>query len=299
VSVRLELRPPSFDDVALLVRTRCRQDAGWWGVEDTDDEEVRSLLKRAVASTGSLDAGGRIVTCDGALVGWVVLVGHGFAEVVVDPTCGVPADDVLDVLLPWVTEAGGASVDAPRHDGARLGTAARHGFHESRSSFELERPASDPLPAPIWPAGFDITPFRLGIDDTDLHALIYSVWTDVPGHTDRPFDEWRSLVLAHESFDPHLVVLARWAGGDRAIGGVAICRTFPSGVGWVSQLAVGRHARGIGLGRALLHEALGRLRMTGVPVLGLSVEAVNETALGLYRSAGLAITREWVICTRS
>ena len=69
MSYRLELRPPSFDDVALLVRARCRQDAGWWGVEDTDDDEVRSLLNRAVDSTGSLDAGGRIVMCDGDVVG--------------------------------------------------------------------------------------------------------------------------------------------------------------------------------------------------------------------------------------
>jgi GNAT superfamily N-acetyltransferase len=296
---RLDLCPPSFDDVALLVRARCRQDAGWWGVEDTDDDEVRSLLERAVAATGSLDHGGVMVLSDGEVVGWALIVGHGYAEVVVDPAGPAAAGDVLDVILPWVASAGGTSVDAPRQDRARLAAIARHGFHETRSSFELERPASGPLPAPMWPAGFEATPFELGTDDADVHALIYSVWTDVPGHTDRPLDEWRSLFLGHERFDPHLLVVARQPTGPRAIGGVAVCRTYPSGAGWVSQLAVGRHARGVGLGRALLHEALARLQSTGVDVLGLSVEAANETALGLYRSAGLAITREWVVCTRS
>jgi hypothetical protein len=41
-----------------------------------------------------------------------------------------------------------------------------------------------------------LVPFRLGVDDEELHEMIYSFWTDVPGHTYRPIDEWRSLILA-------------------------------------------------------------------------------------------------------
>ena len=50
-----------------------------------------------------------------------------------------------------------------------------------RSSFELERPGdiADLEPA-VWPGGTAPVPFRKGIDDEEVHEMIYSVWLD-PG----------------------------------------------------------------------------------------------------------------------
>jgi ribosomal protein S18 acetylase RimI-like enzyme len=53
----------------------------------------------------------------------------------------------------------------------------------------------------------------------------------------------------------------------------------------------------VGLGRALLVESFHRLSATGVEILGLGVEAANVNALGLYRSVGLEVAREWVHCS--
>lgn len=140
-------------------------------------------------------------------------------------------------------------------------------------------------------------PFDLARDAAAVHALIYSVWTDVPGHHDRSIDDWQLIFTGHEGFDPVLQVLAWRSGGELV--GVAICRVYAGTDGWVSQLAVGRSGRGLGLGRAVLTEALRRLTSCeGVEQVGLSVMARNQQALGLYRSIGLRIDREFVICLR-
>jgi ribosomal protein S18 acetylase RimI-like enzyme len=141
-------------------------------------------------------------------------------------------------------------------------------------------------------------PFRLGVDDEELHEMIYSFWTDVPGHTHRPIDEWRSWILAGPWFDADLIVVVRSDGGSGPIVGCAISRLFGSDVGWVSQLGVARSARGFGLGRAILIEACRRLSARSPRIVGLGVEAENANALGLYRSVGLEIAREWIHCVR-
>jgi mycothiol synthase len=165
-----------------------------------------------------------------------------------------------------------------------------------RSSFDLERPAGADLPQPAWPDGVTTRPFDPDRDAEEVHALVYSVWSDVPGHHDRPLEEWRHLFLGFEGFDPALQVLAVRHG--RAVA-VALCRTYAGTDGWVAQLAVGRDARGLGLGRAVLCEALRRLTATeGVETVGLSVQAENAAALRLYRSVGLEVARELVVHTR-
>jgi ribosomal protein S18 acetylase RimI-like enzyme len=128
--------------------------------------------------------------------------------------------------------------------------------------------------------------------------MLYSFWTDVPGHTDRPIDEWRSSILAGSWFEADLIVVARGDGGVGPIVGGAISRLFAGDVGWVSQLGVARSARGLGLGRAILIEACRRLSAKEPRIIGLGVEAENANALGLYRSVGLEIAREWIHCAR-
>ena len=168
-----------------------------------------------------------------------------------------------------------------------------------RSSFELERSGDiGDLPDPQWPDDVVTVPFRLGVDDEELHDMIYSFWTDVAGHTARPIDEWRASILAGPWFDPDLIVVARAHAGHGPIVGCALGRTHTGDVGWVSQLGVAHSARGCGLGRAVLIEACRRLSRRQPTVMGLGVEADNDTALGLYRSVGFEIVRHWVHCER-
>jgi ribosomal protein S18 acetylase RimI-like enzyme len=53
--------------------------------------------------------------------------------------------------------------------------------------------------------------------------------------------------------------------------------------------------RHLGLGRALLLHAFSDLQVAGGRDLTLEVQAENAAALGLYRSVGLEVEREWRI----
>lgn len=295
----LLLRSPSDDDVAAISRVVDAQDIAWWGSPDGDADDTRDELAAVVGATGSLERGARLAVVGGRISGVGLILGHGHTSLAVDPT-SPRADDVRRALIEWVSEHGGREIEAPRQDAIRLEQLAALGFAPRRSSFELERPgAVVDLPRPRWPDGIAPVAFRVGIDDEELHAMIYSFWTEVEGHTYRPIEEWRARLLTGSWFDAELVVVARADRGDGPIVGCALGRFFTGDVGWVSQLGVAPSARGVGLGRALLLEACHRLGRRRPRVIGLGVEAENANALGLYRSVGMEIVREWVHCERS
>lgn len=295
---RLVLRAPTLDDVDAITGVIDAQDIAWWGEPEGDADDTRGELDRVVQAYGTLDAGARVATVDGAIVGVGLLVGHGQTSLSVEPDAE-HTDAARFALVEWLSNHDGDDIEAPAQDTSRLAQLAAFGYVASRSSFDLERTADlSDLPHASWPDGIVPVPFRLGVDDDELHAMIYSFWTDVPGHTQRPIDEWRSVILAGSWFDADLIVVARTDHGVGPLVGCALGRTFTATIGWVNQLAVAPTARGLGLGRALLLEACHRLARTDAHVIGLSVEAANANALGLYRSVGMEITREWVHCVR-
>jgi ribosomal protein S18 acetylase RimI-like enzyme len=294
----IELRAPTSGDIAAISAVVDAQDIAWWGAPDGDIDDLRHELDRVRQAMGSLEAGARVALVHGEIVGVALAVGHGHTSVAV-ATTGAGASSVRRALFEWLVDTGEVQIEAPSQDNERLSDLAAIGFVSTRSSFELERPGDTAdLPSPSWPQGIVAVPFRLGIDDEELHEMIYSFWTDVPGHTARPIDEWRSSILAGPWFDSDLVVVARGDDGSGPILGCALGRTFTGDVGWVSQLGVAHGARGLGLGRAVLVEACRRLSNQRPRIIGLGVEAENANALGLYRSVGFDVVREWIHCER-
>ena len=299
----LVLRGATEHDVPALFDVQTAQDLAWWGTSDGDLGDTVAELDRVRHAVGSLEVGTRVAVLhhpgspDGSVVGVAMLMGHGQTNLAVDPAAPA-AERARRSLVAWLVEAGGTQIDVPAQDGDGLALLAEFGLVPTRSSFELERPAVvDDLGLTVWPTGIASAVFRPGRDDEEVHRMIYSVWTDVAGHTARPLDEWQALLLHGSSFRVDLAVVARRDDGTGPVAGVAMCRTFSGGIGWVHQLAVGRPDRGLGVGRALLVESFHRLAATGVHTLGLGVEAENATALGLYRSVGLDVAREWVHCS--
>lgn len=288
----VELRAATESDADAVWRVVAAQDTAWWGVPDGDADDAAHLVAMAVAATGSLEAGVCVAVTDGLIVGVAMLIGHGQTNLAVDPAA---ADDVGPKLVAWLVERGATRLDAPAQDEELIETFVDAGFVPMRSSFEMERPGdtSDLDPA-IWPDGIVPVPFRAGVDEEEVHEMIYSFWTDVPGHTYRPIDEWRSVILGGPRFDPELIVLTRTEGGSGPAVGIALGGIHSQDVGWVTQLGVSRSARGLGLGRAILVEACHRLSRTDPRIIGLGVEADNANALDLYRSVGMGIDREWM-----
>jgi GNAT superfamily N-acetyltransferase len=287
-------RAATGDDAPRLLELNNAVDRQWWGQDETDADEVEQRLRLA----GDLSQRSRVVDTPGGVVGFALSFGsHDDTDLAIDPT--LTADErrqVEDTLLGWLVDVGVGQLESPAQAADRLEAFARHGFVRACSSFELERDPELPLPDAPLPDGIELRPFDRDADAEAVHALIYRFWTEIPTHRYRELEEWRDLFLGYASYDAAQQVVA-WRT-DLPVG-AAICRTYAGDAGWVMQLGVAPEERGLGLGLALLVEASARLgAVDGVETVGLSVVARNANALGLYRSVGFEITREWITCRR-
>jgi ribosomal protein S18 acetylase RimI-like enzyme len=280
----VDLRPATTDDLPLLVELQRRFDIAWFGASEHSADEVAEFLGYAdPLAQGSLLAveGDRLVGCALRFGTDTVLT--------IDPD--VDDAPVLAVLLPWFAEAPGRTEVLSR-DEAAVAAIEAAGWTYDKSAFDLIAQVTPDLilAEPRWPDGITVTGFRL--DDAEaIHRLIYvdAGWAEVPGHPDRPYEEWRRLFITEHVIGDQQVVAWR---GERIVG-VAMGRIWDDGTGWITQLATAKEERGRGLGRALLLEGLRRRVAAGATSLGLSVQASNEPALKLYLDAGLEIDREF------
>ena len=272
-------------DLAALTELYRRWDTARFGAPEHDADEVRETF----GPEDGWDGRSRLLF-DGERLVAAAWYWSGETTLLVDPEID-PAPSYAE-LIRWLAERH-VPLDALAADTALLDTLRAAGWVHERSSFELIRAVSaEWSPAePSWPEGVTITDLA-GADLAAVHRLIYvdAGWADVPGHPDRPFEQWREIFVTDKEA-PEQQVLA-WRG-DRLVG-ASMGRIFSDGAGWVAQLAVARAERGRGLGRALLLESLRRRVAAGAVLLGLSVEAANRSAIGLYLDVGLTVDREWM-----
>jgi ribosomal protein S18 acetylase RimI-like enzyme len=258
------------------------EDIAWFGEPQFTPEEMGEFLDHI----GGMASGVAAVDGEGALRGFAGVGAVQESLLVVDPT---DADPPFAELLDWIRSRGAASLNVYSKDGPRVAALEKAGWRHAFSNFELARPGADPVEQPTWPPGVALATFDLATDAERAHHLIYvdARWADVPGHHERPLEAWRQMIRTEEM---------GWLAlrGDRTVG-VVIGRVFADGRAWIHQLAVAQDERGNGIGRALLLHAYTQLLAAGGTSLGLDVQAHNDNALGLYRSVGLEITREWRI----
>ena len=280
----MTLRPATDSDRDAVLALGVAEEAVWFGAAELSAEEVGEWIDEE----GGVARGVVAVDDDGRVRGFASPGRHD-TLLLADPAL---TDALADALLPWLHEQREiAELIAFAGDGARVAAFERHGLRHVRSSFTLARPdTAVPLPAAVFPGGVDVASYSLGDDDDDddaVHRLVYvdAAWASVAGHGERDLEEWRMTMRPCRSR-----FLARRDG--RPVGWVA-GRLLESGRGYISSLAVATTERGRGLGRALLLHAFADLQQAGARGLGLDVEAQNASALGLYRSVGLEVEREW------
>ncbi len=255
----------------------------WFGSAENSAGEISEWIEdEGGIATGVVD-----IDDAGRIRAWAAPGRHESCPLIADPE---QATTAVDALLPWLREHGAVQVMTFGADRERTAALERHGLRHIRSSFTLARSAdAPPLPTPHWPAGIDVAPYSLGDDDEAVHGLIYveAAWASVPGHTYRDLNSWREAVR------PGLRALL--ARREEAPVGWVAGRILEGGRGYVSELAVARSERGRGLGSALLLHGFADLDAAGASGLALDAEAANHEALGLYRSIGLAVEREWCV----
>lgn len=279
----MTLRSATDGDRDVVFALGVVEEAAWFGRAESSAEEVGEW----VGDEGGV-VSGVVAVDDGGRVCGFAAPGRHQAVFLADPA---RTDALADELLPWLHEqCDVVELMTFAGDTTRAAAFERHGLRHHRSSFLMARPdATGPLPVAAFPEGVAVTPYRLGDDDEAVHRLIYldAAWAAVPGHVERDLDGWRETARRCGS-----VFLARRE--RRPVGWVA-GRVLASGRGYVDTLAVAISERHRGLGRALLLHALTDLEQAGGRDLMLGVEAENDAALGLYRSIGLKVEREWGI----
>ena len=145
--------------------------------------------------------------------------------------------------------------------------------------------------APTLPGGYVLREWRPGQDDRALFDVVdtaFEEWSDREGHA---FEDWAASMLRHPAVAPSTTPVVQHEG---QIVGAAIGMDYGPEMkeGWVQQLAVARQHRGLGIGRALLHESFRRFRNRGKAQAGLSTDS-RTGALRLYEHVGMKVDRSY------
>jgi len=170
------------------------------------------------------------------------------------------------------------------------------GYRQAGEAWIMRVEHAAPPPAPQWPAGVELRPFRPGEDERAAHALVNETFGDLADYRAVPYDNWANRMHQREGFDPRFWFLA-WApgpAGTDTLAGAALCFA-EEGKGWVSQIGVRRPWRRQGLGLALLRHAFGEFYRAGQPVIELGVDSANATsAWRVYERAGMHVSRRYL-----
>ncbi|MCA1824844.1 MAG: GNAT family N-acetyltransferase [Mycobacteriales bacterium] len=178
-------------------------------------------------------------------------------------------------------------------DATRGGWIAAHGLtvvrHFYRMAIDFDHdapPAVEALPGVVVRRVDPVT--ELSVVHRIMEEAFVGHWNSKP----TSYDEFAARFV-HSRYDPRLWFLAELDGVPV---GALIGRANPDGRGWVRELGVLSHARGRGIGGALLSRAFREFHALGWPGAGLGVDADNATgATRLYARAGMrpVVSVEW------
>ncbi|WP_254781550.1 GNAT family N-acetyltransferase [Modestobacter sp. DSM 44400] len=310
----LTARPMRPNDVVAIVALETAAEP----VDDTGTHESpEDLTAWFVNDLVDLDLDTRVVlTAGGELIGW--------ASAIAPPTFrdayGVHLEGRVHTdwrgrgigraLLAWQLERG-TELHAERHPEmpARLTATVyttmpsleallrRAGLEQVRWFFHMERPLTD-LPPRRRVEGLDLVPFSWDRDE-DVRAAHNAAFTEHYGSSERDVASWQVMFTGQPSFRPDLSVLAI---EDGAVLGYALsyvseatAAATGSRESYFGQIGVVPAARGRGLSKAVIIEALHAAAARDCQTAGLEVDSENVTgALGLYESLGFATHRTQV-----
>jgi ribosomal protein S18 acetylase RimI-like enzyme len=269
LSSRLSARSASPRDAEGILAVGIARDIEDLGAPDWVLDDVREELAEAERAWVVEDEAGRVLAA-------ALLAGDGYAHVLVHPAaCGQGVGTHLRELVEASAPAGSVlrqevngSNDQAR--GLLEGAGYRAEQHYWRMAMGLEAP----LAAAAWPER--VSTRRYAPEDlAETETLVRESLPDFSGN------------LAARRVASDLSTVARAAAGG-SLAGVVLCERR-EGQGFVSYLAVAPEWRGRGLGRALLADALTRMRAAGLERAALGVNGRNESATALYRSVGMRI----------
>jgi ribosomal protein S18 acetylase RimI-like enzyme len=171
-----------------------------------------------------------------------------------------------------------------------VGALTARGFSHVRTFWHMER-AIDPTYRAAAPADdVHVRPYRNSDDDRLGWELVTASFEQHFGEVAWAWDMWVSDILGAATWDPSLVAIGE--RGEVPVG--IVIAGANDGIGWIGDLGVLAHARGHGVGRALLEHAFDLLAQRGFTRIRLNVDSGNETgATHLYERAGMRVRRSF------
>jgi mycothiol synthase len=202
---------------------------------------------------------------------------------------------VGSALLGWTLARAAAhpgAVDAwtIAHDPDALPLLETAGFRLARTGhlMALDDPAA--VPVPDWPAGIRLDTSLRGQALVDaLVGAVDRAYAHLPRYRGATRDQVARL-FAHPDADPALCLLAVRDGEPVGFNFCLLEDHDGAPEGWVHDLGVAPGLRGLGLGRALLHQGIRALGDRGAARVLLGVDAANDHARQLYRRTGFQTT---------
>jgi mycothiol synthase len=314
----LTARPMRPDDVPAIVELLAEAEA----VDDTGvHESAEDLAGFWVNELVDLAQDSRLVTtAEGEVVGWATAI----APPTFRDAYGVHLEGRVHpkwrgrgigrALLGWQLERG-TEVHAQRHPEAparltvttytsmpdQAALLRRAGLTEARWFFHMSRPLTD-LPAPRTVDGVRLVPFSWDRDD-EVRRAHNAAFTEHYGSSERDTASWQVMFTGQRSFRPDLSVLAVEDGAVIAYVLAYVYEANTAVLGeretYFGQIGVLPQARGRGLSKAVIVQALRVAADRDCQLAGLQVDSGNVTgALGLYESLGFTTARTEISWSR-
>jgi mycothiol synthase len=160
-----------------------------------------------------------------------------------------------------------------------------------RMSIKLEQAPA----APTLTAGMTITAFVPNQDDRSVYDTYVEAFADHWDYSAPAYEAWLERTKS-PSFTPQWWFVARNENGETV--GILLSRMSEDTL-YINQIGVRRNYRGLGLGLALLQQALQASYAAGQPVISLGVDSANLTgAYRLYEKIGMKVIHETTLCEK-
>jgi len=159
-----------------------------------------------------------------------------------------------------------------------------HGYAITNRYWRMVGDLTEAPPAPVFPEDVWLRPYVDGDDEDEVHTLIHTSFSEIPGNINHGIEQWRQRMIRSATYDPSLWLIA--TDGERIVGVLTNEEWKEGNMGWCAQLAVRPDHRRQGLGRALLLTAFGEFHRRGRTRVGFGVHGENDRAIALYESLG-------------
>lgn len=291
---QLTLRSATPDDAEAIAELARASETAVRGLSSIDVGDVRDWWR--IGETTTVADGSRIV-------GAITIFRHADApnswgDVHPEHTGRGIGSALLQFAESRVREQGARAIrsDVFADDETACALLERRGYREIRRYYEMRvELGEEPPPAPEWPEGLRVEPFRVD-DARDFHVALTEAFADEFGFVAMTFEDWHRARIEADDFDAGVWSVVR--DGDE-IAAVVRCDPYRYGGGWVGAIGVRKPWRRRGLGLALLNHTFRIFHARGERSIGLGVDAENPTgATRLYERAGMHVELETVVYER-